>query len=54
MTITIRNYVDGEAIRTWNQPGKKENVIAQAMEYAVGLSFVSVGQDIVEVWVMPE
>jgi hypothetical protein len=54
MTIAIRNYVDGEAIRTWNQPGKNEDVIAKAMEYAVGMHYVSVGTDIVEVWVMPE
>jgi hypothetical protein len=54
MTITIRNYIDGEAIRTWNQPGKNEAVIEKAMEYAVGMSFASVSPDLVEVWVIPE
>ena len=53
MTITIRNILTGDSIRSWRQSGTKASVIAKAHEYAVGdHARVVVSDGLVEVFVL--
>jgi hypothetical protein len=36
MTITIRDHITGEAIRSWYQPGNRNTTREFAEQYAVG------------------
>lgn len=54
MTITIRDHRTGEALRSWNQPGRKQDVIALAEQYVVQpTDIVRYHKGRVEVWVLP-
>lgn len=53
MTITIRNHRTGEALRSWNQPGSKDDVIALAHQYAIRKTDVVLySKGRVEVWTL--